>query len=391
MNSMRTARWAFAIALVVGASILPARAQQKVPGAELQEVLIKACAAELQRCECDRQLRGLSRQAVEAVPRSVLAREAGRNLQGIPRQANRFRHHRRQEADRHRRAEDRGQRHPVDQGLLRDHAEPRELRPRLHHVRRRVEADQGQCRREEAVAVHGARDERADRLVARGGRHDLGIEQALPEQIAVEQDGAFLRLHARPAERAEQLADMAQPLAVDAAHAFRGSLIGSRKRADRQLDREAADIGVPGVEVGEVSQDRARRSARGRLLADRRNAALGPGGEHRIEEGAPVGEMPVEAALGDADRLGERLHAHRVNAAVGQRIEGSRDPGLRVETGHLFLFCSRRLRHACHLTPYGSVCQTYGNVWRADCLEAKSAREVAHDPECLAGLRLRAR
>jgi hypothetical protein len=36
------ARWAFAIALVVGASILPARAQQKVPGAELQEVLIKA-------------------------------------------------------------------------------------------------------------------------------------------------------------------------------------------------------------------------------------------------------------------------------------------------------------------------------------------------------------
>ena len=42
MNSMRMARWAFAIVLVVGASSLPARAQQKVPGAELQEVLIKA-------------------------------------------------------------------------------------------------------------------------------------------------------------------------------------------------------------------------------------------------------------------------------------------------------------------------------------------------------------
>jgi hypothetical protein len=42
MNSMRIARWAFAIALVVGASISPARAQPKVPGAELQEVLIKA-------------------------------------------------------------------------------------------------------------------------------------------------------------------------------------------------------------------------------------------------------------------------------------------------------------------------------------------------------------
>ena len=42
MNSLRMARWAFAIALVVGASISPARAQQKVPGTELQEVLIKA-------------------------------------------------------------------------------------------------------------------------------------------------------------------------------------------------------------------------------------------------------------------------------------------------------------------------------------------------------------
>ncbi|MGB9368557.1 MAG: hypothetical protein WCE79_21360 [Xanthobacteraceae bacterium] len=42
MNSMRMARWAFAIALVVGALISPALAQLKVPGAELQEVLIKA-------------------------------------------------------------------------------------------------------------------------------------------------------------------------------------------------------------------------------------------------------------------------------------------------------------------------------------------------------------
>jgi hypothetical protein len=42
MNSLPMARWAFAIALVAGALISPALAQQKVPGAELQEVLIKA-------------------------------------------------------------------------------------------------------------------------------------------------------------------------------------------------------------------------------------------------------------------------------------------------------------------------------------------------------------
>src|SRR6201988_3985187 len=42
MNSLRMARWGFAVALFLGASLSPALAQQKVPAAELQEVLIKA-------------------------------------------------------------------------------------------------------------------------------------------------------------------------------------------------------------------------------------------------------------------------------------------------------------------------------------------------------------
>lgn len=41
MNSLRIARWALASALFLGASLSPALAQVKVPGAELQEVLIK--------------------------------------------------------------------------------------------------------------------------------------------------------------------------------------------------------------------------------------------------------------------------------------------------------------------------------------------------------------
>ena len=41
MNSQRMARWVFAVALFLGASFSPALAQPKVPGAELQEVLIK--------------------------------------------------------------------------------------------------------------------------------------------------------------------------------------------------------------------------------------------------------------------------------------------------------------------------------------------------------------
>ena len=99
------------------------------------------------------------------------------------------------------------------------------------------------------------------------------------------------------------------------------------------------------VEVGEGTKHRTGRAARGRLLADRRDTAFCPGGKHRVEQGAPVGEVPVEAALGDAERLGERLDAHRVDAALGERIEGGRDPGLRIEPGHLFLFRSRSLRH----------------------------------------------
>ena len=150
MNSMRMARWAFAIALVVGASISPARAQQKVPGAELQEVLIKAALLSFN----DANVTGnyavfhakLSKPFRDQFPPEKLAeifkefrdkridfdiiaakKPIGTEEPKIARQ-----------------------RHPVDQGLLRHHAEPRELRPRLHHVRRRVEADQGQCRREEA-------------------------------------------------------------------------------------------------------------------------------------------------------------------------------------------------------------------------------------------------
>lgn len=42
MRPMRVARWVFAAALLFGASASSALAQQRIPGAELQEVLIKA-------------------------------------------------------------------------------------------------------------------------------------------------------------------------------------------------------------------------------------------------------------------------------------------------------------------------------------------------------------
>ena len=40
--------------------------------------------------------------------------------------------------------------------------------------------------------------------------------------------------------------------------------------------------------------------------------------EHLLEQRAPVVEVPVEAALGDAERLRQRLDPHGVRAAGGK-------------------------------------------------------------------------
>jgi len=48
--------------------------------------------------------------------------------------------------------------------------------------------------------------------------------------------------------------------------------------------------------------------------------------KHLLKQCAPVGEVPVEAAPGDAERLGERLDPDRVRAAGGQRAQALFDP-----------------------------------------------------------------
>ena len=276
MNSMRMARWAFAIALVVGASISPARAQQKVPGAELQEVLIKASLLSFN----DANVTGNY-----AVFHAKLSKPF-RDQFSPEKLAEIFKEFRDKRIDFDIIAAKKpiGTEEPkiADNGILSIKGYFETTPSRVNYDLAFIMSDGEWKLIKVNVDVKKPdrrsrrRDERTDRLVARRCRNDLRIEQALPEQIAVEQDGALLRVRARPAERAEQLADMAQPLAIDAAHGFRGGLVGARKRADRQLDREAADIGVAGVEVGEVAQHRGRRAAHGRLLADRRDAALAP-------------------------------------------------------------------------------------------------------------------
>ena len=102
--------------------------------------------------------------------------------------------------------------------------------------------------------------------------------------------------------------------------ASRGAVVVAGEGADRKLDRKSAHIAVPRVEVGEVAQVACPASpCRADLLADRGDASARPLRQHGVDQRAAVGEMPVEAALGDGERLGQRLDPHRFDAAIGQR------------------------------------------------------------------------
>ena len=106
--------------------------------------------ADVQRRQCHRQLRRAARQAVEAVPRQVPARASQGGIQGLCRQHVDFKlivaktPIAKQEAS----VSDKGV--LVALRPLRHDAEPRLLRARIHHVGRRVEADQDQRQRPQA-------------------------------------------------------------------------------------------------------------------------------------------------------------------------------------------------------------------------------------------------
>ena len=53
-----------------------------------------------------------------------------------------------------------------------------------------------------------------------------------------------------------------------------------------------------------------------------------PAGEHRVQQLAPAGEVPVEAPARHAERAREGVHAHGGDAARGQRVVSRADPVL---------------------------------------------------------------
>ena len=99
-------------------------------------------AAVVQRRQRHRQLHGLPRQAVQAVPRAILAGAAQGDLQGVQREEHRHRRHRGAASRVYEPAAvDRCRRQAAGEGLLPDRAGTGQLRAGLHPLRRRMEAD----------------------------------------------------------------------------------------------------------------------------------------------------------------------------------------------------------------------------------------------------------
>ena len=73
------------------------------------------------------------------------------------------------------------------------------------------------------------------------------------------------------------------------------------------------------------------------LLFDRGNAPRTPRLQHALEQGGAIPEAPVEAALGDAEILGQHLHPYTFDAGSRDLLETGLDPGVAFAVGHIGL------------------------------------------------------
>ena len=101
--------------------------------------------------------------------------------------------------------------------------------------------------------------------------------------------------------------------------------VAARPVADREVGVSRLD--VLGGELVEPAKPRLRVTAFALDVRDHLvDAHPLPGVEHLAEQRLPAVEVPVEAALGDAEGLGERLDPDGVGAAGGQGLQSLVDP-----------------------------------------------------------------
>ena len=147
----------------------------------------------------------------------------------------------------------------------------------------------------------------------------VGGHEAVADPQREGDHAAELDLGLVGAEGAELRAHVVHAAVVDTAQALGDGRVAARPVADREVDRE--DLVVGGGELEEPLDPLAPVGLRVGVdaLDDLVDARALPRVEHLLEQRGAVREVPVEAALGDADRLGERLDPDGLRAACGKR------------------------------------------------------------------------
>jgi hypothetical protein len=164
----------------------------------------------------------------------------------------------------------------------------------------------------------------------------VGGDEVPADPQRVEQERTGLDVVAVGGDRGEQRAQVFHPAVVDALEPSRHPRVAPGPVAHGQVDLQrlaAAGAGQhrqaaqPGRSIAAVGLD---------ALDDGIDAAALPGVQQLVQQGAPVGEVAVEAALGDAERAGQGLDAHGVRASGGEGVEALLDPAAagRASDGH---------------------------------------------------------
>lgn len=159
-----------------------------------------------------------------------------------------------------------------------------------------------------------------------------GTHQADAEDVGIEHEAARLGFLFPDAAGEEQAAGAGQALGVDFLDDGRRLRVAARPVAHGGFDGNALAVARGGIDFDGVEQGRGLAAGLGLgLLADVADAAVLPEPQHGILQVAPVLEMPVEAALGHAEALGEDFHAQAFRAVFGKDGDRRLDPGVAIQ------------------------------------------------------------
>src|SRR5918992_5849602 len=127
-----------------------------------------------------------------------------------------------------------------------------------------------------------------------------------------------------PGDRGELRAQVVHAAVVDAAQALCDRAVAAGPVADGEVDRQ--QLGGEGQRAGAAGLGPWVAAFPLDAVDHVLGASALPGVEHLLEQRAAVGEVPVEATPGDAERLRERVDPDGVGAAGGKGPQPRLDP-----------------------------------------------------------------